>query len=227
MFLTFKGRRTARSAKSSLPKHVVRALGTTLCSIYLGSCGGTTHFRRPTRTVPSTTRSTTPRELGVHTAAQSQGYLKNDGDRDAHGPRVATDEDDRGLFTEYPVVVSGNSRNAAAAVVASFYRALSTGDNQTVCALLSPVLASGLTRAESKPGRTPIGCASSLASVLSGLHTRALQESAANVTVWSVRARGNAGIALIGFPRAPEMSISLEREGRRWRMAAINDSEIP
>jgi len=46
------------------------------------------------------------------------------------------------------------------------------------------------------------------------------------MVVISVHAKGNLGLAVLGFRRVPESEILVEREGSSWKIDALFDSEM-
>lgn len=151
-------------------------------------------------------------------------FLEDDGDTDPHPSGTAMDGDDHQLLENYPHPVTGGERRAVSELLDRFYLATADGNAATACSLLDLSLATGLAQAA---GTRPGGCAASLARLLRVRRRELRQEEVSKLTVWSVRTRGSLGVALVGFPDAPERSVSIVREGRQWRVASIADSEIP
>lgn len=199
---------TMRSSQMSLPCAVSLAL----LMLVLASCGSS---RRPGVDGPG--------------ANASGHYWKYDDgiDRDDHhysGPS----NDDAGEIVASGQGANPADRRAIAAVTREYFAAALAAKGNVGCKLLQPSLAAQLA-AQSGKGN----CAAALTTIFKREHTHIAAEDVASMTVTGVHVSGDSASITLGFARAPESEIALERrhgtgsEIGRWKVAAFSDSELP
>lgn len=160
----------------------------------------------------------------VASTTSSGGFSKSDGDKDndddPHGNR-SVENDDRALLVSYGSDVSGPDMQAVTTLVKSYYTAATAEDGAKACALLSPSLAAGVAGG---PGRSADGansCASTVAALFKQQHNQLLADDVATMGVTEVRAKGNLGLAVLGFKRMPEGEVLIERDAGVWKIDSL------
>jgi hypothetical protein len=187
----------------------------------LGCAGGHGVAKSSTRPASGVAPTATP--------PPSKRYLEDDGDadQDDHGHPVDPNDDER-IFAAYPVHASPAETRAVAALVKRYYRAAAAEDRTEVCALLSASLVTGLAAGQSAASGDPReACALAVSAPLHEQHPHLLADETADMSVIAVRLHDGFGIAIVGFRRAPESEILVEREGRQWKIDALADSDMP
>jgi hypothetical protein len=204
------------------------ALLVTIALLNLTACGGSDKGRE-SAAKPSSAADAGAVAAGPATRAGSVGsYFKNDGDHDTDDDRSYGKEapdDARAVLAEYGSEAGQADERAIAALVKSYYAAAAAGDGAKACSLLTRSLAATL--AESSGRSAGKGCAAPLSRLFEQQHTHLLADDVATMVVTAVHIKGNAGLAVLGFRRAPEGSTIVEREGGAWRINALLDNEMP
>jgi hypothetical protein len=205
---------------------VLLGLGLAACSDTGKTTGSTTESsadKPDTRTVrsPAATSSTLP-----------GSYWKYDGDKDsddyAHSGKLPDDDDDRNLLAPYPNKPSQAELEAITATVHDYYTAAASENGGRACRLLDTSLAAGLGEDLVHSGQNSSdGCAASVDLLFKEQHQQLATEEPATMVVTSVHVKGGLGLALLGFRKAPEGEILIERVSGVWKLGALFDSEIP
>jgi hypothetical protein len=159
------------------------------------------------------------------------GYAKWDGDPDGDdegSPFRAGSEDAHPLLAAYPRLPSRSERQTIATTVKDYFAAAAARDGARGCALLARSVAAGF-----DAGYGPIekgadgGCAASLDRLFGEEHRQLAAEEPATMTVTDTRLKDEFGMVFLGFRRAPETEILVEREGHGWKIGALFDSVLP
>jgi hypothetical protein len=161
------------------------------------------------------------------------GYVEGDEDSDdvLHSHK---DEDDRSV-REYGQEAGARDLRTVVRLVRLYYKAGVAGDGARACALIYRPIAKSRDFASVVPKAYASVSGSSLfsdkscaevESVLFELNRRTLLAGVGDVTVASLRVKGDHGIALLAFKTMPEREIAVEREHGRWRIDALLDGEI-
>jgi hypothetical protein len=199
----------------------VAALG-----VALGACGATSKEKRSASSTDPIATTTT----GLYVT--SGGYLKADGDIDSddekHTGKRPDDYDDRPLLADYPDKPSRATRQAITAVVKSYYAAAAAEDGTRACAVLDASLLIGLSESTSQPRENSgNGCVTSVDRLFKQEHAQLTADEVATMVVTSVHVKGEFGVALLGFRKALEGEILVEREGHMWKIGALSASQVP
>lgn len=214
------------------PTHPLLAL---LAAILLcagaGGCGSKSG-RISTKTYPDANVAATSRTPSTPstTADHIGGYLKSDGDADEDDKRkhIAPAESDDTLFLEtYGKKVDRTDQRTVTALVKRYYAAAAAADGTATCSMLDSSLIAGLAQGQSQtaPGASA-SCAVIATSLLKQRHTRLAADDAGSMIVIQVRARGNLGLAVVGFKTTPISEILLKHEQGTWKIGALFDSEM-
>jgi hypothetical protein len=160
------------------------------------------------------------------------GYWENDGDKDsddhAHSGELPDDNDDRNLLAPYPDRPSQAELHAITGTVRGYYAAAAAENGAKACGLLDASLAVGLGEGSGRPSHSSSsGCAAAVEHLFKEQHRQLATEEPATMVIISVHVKGDLGLALLGFRKAPEGAILIEREGGIWKVGALFDSEIP
>jgi hypothetical protein len=179
-------------------------------------------------TTVATTAAATTTTSHTPTTAPAGGYLHNDNDADADdepgGP--GPESDDRLPLAEYGPPVGSRGLQAIASAVKSYYAAAAAGNGARGCALLAASLAAGLVEDQGQSSRSQT-CAASLSLLFEHEHAQLANDEVATMTVIGAHARGNVGVVLLGFRKAPESELLIERENGQWKVDALSDSSTP
>ncbi len=179
------------------------------------ACGGAAGGARSAKLAYGVVKETAP--LG--------SYLRNDGDTDNDDPHASfPGQDHQSLLATYggrPAPAA--TARAIAAVVKRYYAVSAAGEGAHACALLSTGARAGV--AVQQPGSA--NCTSAIATLLAQQHAHLVTEEPASMTVIGAYAKGDLGLAVLGFRRAPESDVVLEREGGVWRIASPLDNLVP
>ncbi len=161
------------------------------------------------------------------------GYVEGDGDSDDiyHSHKDSDDGSARGYGRE----ASAQDRQSVGRLVKLYYEAGAAGSGARACALIYRPIARRRDFADIVPEAYALVAESSLfshrscaevESVLFELNRKTLTAGTPSVTVVDLRAKGDHGIALLGFTTMPERQIAVEREHGRWMIDALLDGEI-
>ncbi|HTA15893.1 MAG TPA: hypothetical protein VK781_13640 [Solirubrobacteraceae bacterium] len=112
---------------------------------------------------------------------------------------------------------------AVTAVIRKYYAAAAAEDGQAACQLLYSSLATGLAEGVGGGGKT---CPAAISVLFKQQHSHIVADDVPTMVVISVHAKGNLGLAVLGFRRVPESEILVEREGSSWKIDALFDSEM-
>jgi hypothetical protein len=148
------------------------------------------------------------------------------GDRDyddAHGLY----DSDNGEVTSYGKAATAADRQAITKLVEHYYAVAAASDGRSICALIYSSLAKAIPQ---EYGRYPgpaawrgKTCAVVMSKVFKQLHRQVAMDVAA-LEVRGVRVNARHGLALLRFGKlSEERVISVEREGKAWKMDALFD----
>jgi hypothetical protein len=169
-------------------------------------------------TAPSPPPSTTP----------VTSYQKTDGDiDDKYPPSRHAELDDEVLFRQYKTKANPTTTRAIAAIVKRYYAAAAAGDTSTVCSLLYSSFADQLAGEESHAGQGGEACANAVAPLLEQQRQQFIEDEPSTMVVLGARLKGESAIALLGFQKAPESSILVQREGKTWKVGVLSGTELP
>jgi hypothetical protein len=156
------------------------------------------------------------------------GYLKEDGDKDGDDGAYPAHpgQDDQSFLATYGGRARPATARAIASVVERYYAASLAGDGASACALLNAGLATALAAQRGRAAQGDRACAAALSPLLAQQHPHLLAEDPATMVVTGVYAKGNLGLAVLGFRSAPESDIVVAREGRAWRIDALFDNQM-
>lgn len=163
------------------------------------------------------------------TSATPEGYVREDGDKDYDdGPHPTKGQRDNGsLFAIYPGRAGRTEARAITTVVKRYYAASAAGEGAGACALLSAGLAKGLAADHAQPTQSArTTCAAAISPLLAQQHRHLIAEDPTTMMVTSVHLNGKLALVVLGFKRAPEGQILLEREGHTWKIDALFDNEM-
>jgi hypothetical protein len=198
-------------------------VGTTGCGD-AGNAGSTS--QPPSDTIAAASDSSG----AVSSATSPGGYSKKDGDKDnddnLRGNKSA-ENDDAALLHSYGGDVAQVVRQEVTALVRRYYTAALAADGVRACSLLSASLAGGVAEEPAQPSATTNSCASTVAALFRQQHTQLAADDVPTMGVTEVRAKGNLGLAVLGFRRLPEGEILIAREGGAWKIDSLLDSEMP
>lgn len=161
------------------------------------------------------------------TVPPSDSYYKNDNDRpDGDG----MDGDDQRLLAEYGTRPTAAGYDEIATVVKR-YLSLALAENGTAAC---PMLYSGFRNAllELHPSRATSrqpaanACPPLMTREFRGRHSQLTSYHLSTLVVADVSVKDRFGIAVLGFKDAPEREILVAREGSRWKIDSIVDSEL-
>lgn len=203
----------------------------TLCAIALlgcgvAACGGAgadTHSAASSATVAATSSA----DATTSSSTPAGGYLKNDGDEDGDDGlhRIGPPEDDDEAFLNFYGKKAGpTDKQAVTTLVKRYYTAAAAGNGAAACALLSSTLSTGLTEGQSPQGTKT--CAAVVSPLLTEQHQRFVADNVPTMVVIGVRAKGDLGLAVLGFKATPISTILLMREKGAWKINALFDSVI-
>lgn len=159
------------------------------------------------------------------------GYLKADGDGDNDDDnghqKKGTVNDDVTLLSYYGGTAPPADRQAITAVIKRYYAAAVAEDGMTACSLLHSSVALALAKGQSQATQAgKAACAAALAPLLKQQHKYLVAIEVPTMVVPVVHAKGDLGLAVLGFRSQPEGEILVEREGRAWKLGALLDSEL-
>jgi len=150
--------------------------------------------------------------------SSSSHTVKLDRDNDADN------NDDDAHILNYGSAPNATEAQQLKALVTGFYAAQAAANGTKACSMLYPLTAE--TVAEYY-GRNPGIEGSTCAKVLTKLYKRehqTLAHKSATLKFYTLRVKGNKGLALISFD-APEVRQILERRSRgAWKMSALSDT---
>jgi len=175
---------------------LLTVFATALLGAGIAACGGASAVSRP--------------------ASSHAGKIDRDNDGD--------NNDDDAHILAYGSVPNATEARQLKALVTGFYAAQAAANGTKACSMLDPLTAE--TVAEYY-GRNPDLEGSTCAKVLTKLYKRehrTLTHKSATLKIYTLRVKGNKGLALISFD-APEVRQILERRiGGVWKMAALSDT---
>jgi hypothetical protein len=223
-------RRGAAGPALTCPNRAVKALPwllvTALLSASLSACGAGTGAGSSPASHDSSAAATI--STAAH-ATEPGGYLKEDADKDGddgyypNGPK----QDDEQILALYGGKAPAAEARAIAALVKRYYAASVAGNGAGACALLSPGVVAGVVALQqSQTARGSSACATAIAPLLAHQHQRLLAEEPATMVVTGVYAKGELGLALLGFRSAPESDIVVAREGHVWKIDSVFDNQL-
>lgn len=153
-------------------------------------------------------------------------YRKADGDSDsddqppyARGPET----DDTVLVESYGGEADQADRQAVTKAVESYYAAAAAGNGASACTLILSSLASSLAKEAGGSAASEGGgsCSENLSRMLKRQRAQFTPEDVATMVVVDVRVKGEVGLAVLGFKKAPLSDIVMEREGSAWKVAGL------
>lgn len=153
----------------------------------------------------------------------SRGYDRLDGDTDEDDEHPLTaGNDDSSLFSTYGTSASPADSRVIGALVKRYFAAAAASNGAAACALLDVTLAHQLVEGEPSSG----DCARALSLQLVRQHELLAADDVATMTVIYVHVKGSLGLAALGFRKAPEQQIIVEREGGEWKVDALVGSDL-
>jgi hypothetical protein len=209
-------------------KATLTALAMALLSLGMLACGGTGKVSGTTTLSSSANAgATSPRSKTASSSAAPGSYWKNDADKDsddyAHSGTLPDDDDDSKLVALYPGKPSQASQREIAAIVKSYYAAAAADDGTKACELLDSSLAAGL----SENAGSAASCVTPIDRLFAQERQQLSEDEVSTMVLTGIHMNGELALALLGFRKAPERELQLEREGRAWKIGALVDSEIP
>jgi hypothetical protein len=181
-----------------------------------GGCGSTD---RPPRV--TTNASATKTE-------QTYSNADADNDNDIGAPNDDTNNNSV-LDVGHPA--SATDRQAVTTLIKHYYAIAIAGDGSRACAMLTANLAEAVAEDYGHGSAGPVylsggtTCPTVMKLLFEHDHA-ALLSAVPALRVTRVRLSGRNGLAIIGFG-AVERQVSVAREGRTWKVAALLDSELP
>lgn len=214
----------------------MRPLLVLLAAALLGTsavaCGGAAKVARSTR--PTGAAVGPPSGVtarGSARVARASGFLRKDGDDDNDDERPRAEggvNDDQSLLASYDHRASPADARAVSTLVRRYYAVSVAGNGADACALLAADLARGLATEQGRAAQGPGGsCAAAISPLLAQQHQHLAAEGPSTMTLIALYAKGDLGLAVLGFRSAPESTIGVAREGRAWRIDALFDSLVP
>lgn len=158
-------------------------------------------------------------------AATGRYLTDEDRDRDDKAHPANAENDDTTLFGNYGGRADPADTHAVSALVRRYYAAAAAGEAAQACSLLTASLAAEAASDRQAPSRHG-ACAAYMARLLKEQHQRLASDEVGTMGVTSVYAKGNLGLAVLGFRRMPAATIAVEREGRTWKVDAFLDSTL-
>ncbi len=163
--------------------------------------------------------------------ATSGRYSEQDGDYDfddASGYHGSPANDDLSLLATYGHRATPAETRTVTTLLRRYYAASAAADGATACSLLSTNLANGLASATSQPVRgAGTTCAGPMSLLLERQHARFAAKDVPTMTVIGVYAKGDIGLAVLGFRTTPQGELILAREGGAWKIDALFDGNMP
>jgi hypothetical protein len=204
---------------------VMKAILALLMAVLLGAgataCGSSTNTSTTSRVTQQQPSHRTA-SASTTVAAPPGGYLKNDNDTDPDDkPRNRGNPEEPGDESNLVAPFGHRKANAAdtsaiTTLVKSYFAASAAENGARACSLLATHLADGL--GANGGGQA---CAAAMSPLLRQQHTRLAADDVSTMVVTSVHAKGNLGVAILGFRATPEGSILVEREGHTWKIDAL------
>lgn len=207
----------------------------------LVGCGGETPHRSQSRTSAAAGFSAGRVVTGEsERAVKADGYRHREnrhreGDEDEDRPLNRPDPDDSRV-RNFGQRATASQTRAVEMLVKHYYTAALRRDANVGCRLISRRLRTnphlGVIAEEmyppplSLPALSGASCQRIVSVLFKEAHSHIAAE-AGTVRVILVRVSGRLGLALLGFSAAPERLLRLEREGGRWHLAELLDSEVP
>jgi hypothetical protein len=212
-------------------ERTVASMAIILLGLSLTACAGT-KTGSATASLPNSVQLGATQSSPTTTSTLPGSYWKDDGDKDsddyAHSGKLPDDDDDRNLLAPYPNRPSQAELKAIAATVRGYYTDAAADDGARACGLLDMSLATSLDEGTSQPRQDLNGgCTAAVDHLFREQHQQLITQEPATIVVTSVHVKGDLGLALLGFRKAPEGAILIEREGGVWKLGALFDSEIP
>lgn len=163
--------------------------------------------------------------LRAHVIAP-QGYVKYDLDTDSddHSP-TPSKEDEKEMVLAARHGVDSADRQAVTSVIRAYMKAAASGDGSTGCALLARPLAEGT--AAGAPAGVAKACPPALARLFGQQHAHLAAEEVGSMVITGVHVLKDTGFATLGFRKAVEAELLLQREGPTWKINALFDSTLP
>ncbi len=190
-----------------------------LAALTVAACG--------TANTANSSSSPSASRTGARAPVPPGGYVKDDGDNDGDDPHIRPrGQDDQSLIAAYggPALARAATAKTVAALVKGYLTLSLAGNATGACALLSAKTRGGLA---DTLGATPHGaasCAATVAPVLAQQHQHLLEEEPATMVVLDVYAKGEFGLALLGFRHSLEANILLQREAGSWKIDGLGDN---
>lgn len=206
-------------------------LAIVLVGFCLTACGSDPVTGSKRASNPSPKIGASKPDTGISSPVPTGSYLKDDGDKDsddeAHKGKRADDLDDQPFLNAYGRKAGPSERRTITTLIKSYYTAAAAGDAAKVCSLLSGSLSAGLTEQHNPTGSVGKTCATEVSRLLSSKHMQFAEDEVATMVVSSVRAKGDLGLAVLGFRKVPERAILIEREGATWKIGSLFDTDLP
>ncbi len=211
-----------------MPLRTACAIG--LLSVGVCACGsaGTSSVRRASSGARAATAATTTSTSANTAPAPVNTTADADKDNDLGAP-----DDDRSNneVLGYGHAAVPSERRAIASLVERYYKAALAEDGANACSMLFSTLAEAVPEdyGQSPPGPTYMHgttCPAAVTALFKHYH-RQLAIELPRLRVRSVRVDQRHGLVVLNFGALPERQISVEREGRIWRINTLLDSELP
>jgi hypothetical protein len=199
---------------------VLAAASLSACA--LGCAGSSQKVGASSQPAPSDTTGT---EASSQASSGLRPGLDRDGDGDGVHESGLYDRDDNEI-RYYGHAAPPSFAHTVETIVASYYKAVASGDGAAACALISSDLTSGLASgSDGRPGSSPgaaAGCASALLAIFKETYHRTPAELA-EIRVVRVRVGGGKAFAVLRLPSSELRIMPLEREAGSWKLAALLD----
>lgn len=218
---------------TSASKHIGALLATAAISALVSACGGSTQKTGTTGISPqdaAVTQASKEANPATYKYPQAPIETKKDADEDQD---IGAPQDDVNPEQALGLTRTANAKDTRAiTTLIKRYYAVAVAENGVAgCAMLFPTIA------ESVPedfGLSPPGppyargttCAGVLTLTFRHFHPQLALE-VPHLTVARVLIRGRNAQAILHFGKLPERVIMVEREGPRWRIGALLDSQMP
>ncbi len=154
-----------------------------------------------------------------------------DRDNDSDSNSAGRYDSDDGHVADFGHAAPPADRQAIVALVKRYYAAAVAGDGARACSLFFSPLArtypKDLAEGSTRPYLHGLTRCPEVASRLFEQYHAQLSLDSATLRVTDVRLSGKLGLVVLGFTKLPSRLIEVMREGRRWTMYALLDSELP
>jgi hypothetical protein len=234
-------RMSARGATAFKPLALVVA---TACMTAVASCGSghdkadstkgaaAAYVQQPTKldSDRDSDFGNSAEEHGRHSSSPAAEYNAVDADRDSD-VEAADDDTEHNQLLPSSHPAREPERRAITTLLMRYYSAALAGDGAKGCSLLySPFAESTPYTLGSGPDAPPYAHGTTCPVVLDGVfkhfHSQ-LAAEAPKLSVGRVVISERHGLALLDFGPLPEREMSVQREGRVWRLTTVIDQELP